>query len=386
MPLDLDRLDPSDPAAAATSLARSLRESRDFGALFYARLLQKRLALGAAPFPTGPITDIPAEFHTEYEDAVREAAREAGSGFLEGGKLPEAWPYFRMIGEVEPLKSALADFNPPADADIYPLVELAWQQQLLPERGFDWVLSRSGVCSAVTMVQSADLRSNADLRDYCVSKLVGALHEQLRDRLRADAEARGLVVPPGLPPGEVVRRYPELVAGENYHVDVSHLSSVVQLALQLPAGAAADLALELCDYGGQLAPALRGRHEPPFEAGYDDFREFLRVTTGRDVGGGLAHFGAKLERALAESSDDARFVAEALVNLNLVAGRAGAALELAQAHLADVPEAYRGCPGLAELSRRAGKYDYLAEAARENGDAVGYLAAVIAARAEKNSP
>src|SRR5262249_31185940 len=150
------------------------------------------------------------------------------------------------------------NFQPGPDTDVYPLIEIAWQNGLLPEKGFDLVLDRHGVCSAITMVGSSDLNPNPKLRDYCVGRLVRAVHEQLSQRLRADLEARGWPVPPGATITEMVVGYPQLFADDAYHVDTSHLSSVVQMATHLPAGPDNDLARELCEYGRRLSSGLRG--------------------------------------------------------------------------------------------------------------------------------
>src|SRR2546429_142488 len=106
----------------------------------------------------------------------------------------------------ERLTAALAANGPAAAIDALiaelraaeaPLIEIAWKNGVLPQKGFDLVLDRHGVCSAITMVGSSDLSANATLRDYCVGRLVRALHEQLAERLRADLEARGLPAPAG---------------------------------------------------------------------------------------------------------------------------------------------------------------------------------------------
>ena len=312
------------------ALVAELRESGDHQSLFYALLLRKRVELGVSPFPTGPAADLPPESHADYEDAIRQAAREVGGMLLAKTDIAAAWPYYRMLNEVEPVKQALRDYRPDDGADVYPLVEIAWQQALLPERGFDLVLDSSGVCSAVTMVQSADLRDRPQVRDHCVSRLTEALHAQLTERLRADAEHRGLEAAAGDTIPDLIARYPQLLADENYHVDVSHLASVVQLAMQLPPGHAADLALELCEYGRHLAPGLRGDPGTPFEGNYDDFQPFLLASSGRDIQAGLEHFRAKLA-SLADDPDEARFAAEVLVTLLDRAGKLDEALTVAPA-------------------------------------------------------
>src|SRR5687768_879310 len=167
------------PAAAIDGLIADLRRAEDFNSLFYALLLKKRVELGVSPFPTGPSSELPPHTHEPYEQAIRDAGRHVGNTYLQRGDLPRAWTFFRMLGDPAPVKDALARFDPKPDDDIYPLIEIAWQNGVLPEKGFDLVLDRHGICSAITMVGSSDLSSNAALRDYCVGRLVRSLHEQL---------------------------------------------------------------------------------------------------------------------------------------------------------------------------------------------------------------
>ncbi|HVK18384.1 MAG TPA: hypothetical protein VM533_15720 [Fimbriiglobus sp.] len=365
-------LDSAGPLAAIDALCDELRAAGDLPNLFYARLMRKRVELGAPPFPTGPSADMPPETHDAYETAIRDAGREVGGLFLDRGDIPRAWMYFRMLGEPEPIKQALARYNPGPEDDTYPVVEVAWQQGVLPEKGFDVILDRHGVCSAITMVHSADLNQNPALREYCVKRLVRALHDQLVERLRNDLRSRGLDASGDTVP-ELLRD--ELLGEDLYHIDVSHLSSVVQMALHLPPGPELDLARGLCAYGAKLSPGLRGDNDPPFDETYADYQVYLDVLAGHNVEAGLAQFRAKTERFAAEGY---QFPAEVLVNLLLKVDRLPEALEVARQYLADADERQLSCPGVTELARRTKDYATLAEAAKGKADPVNYLAGLIA--------
>jgi hypothetical protein len=64
-----------------------------------------------------------------------------------------------------------------------------------------------------------------------------------------------------------------------------------------------------------------------------------------------------------------------LVNLLVKAGKADAAIDVAAAHLAGMPESSLSCPSLAQLCQRAGQTGRLAQLAREKGDLVTFTAA-----------
>lgn len=370
-------LDVHGPTAAAERLCDELRAAGDYQNLFYAMLMRTRVRLSVSPFPTGSASELPAEHHDAYEVAIREAAREVGNLYLAQEDIPKAWPFFRLIDEPEPIRRAIAEYAPGSEDDPFPVVEIAWQQGISPEKGFDLVLDRNGVCSAITLVSSTDLNRNPDLRSYCVRRLVRALHEQLVERLRADLTASGATISESATVAQLIDGQGEALAEDSYHVDVSHLSSVVQMALQLPPCPELELARELCDYGRRLSAGLRGRDDPPFENTYEDYSRYLDVVSGVDVEGGLRHFRAKLPAAEAEGY---RYPAQVMVNLLLVADRGKEALLVAKQYLADESEQMLACPTASELARRIGDFTTLADLARAKTDAVSFLGARIASR------
>lgn len=366
------------PAAAIDELITELRAAEDFQGLFYALLMKKRVELGVSPFPTGPASELPAETHEPYENAIRDAGRHVGGLLLARKEYAKAWSFFRMLGETEPVREALEAFNPGPDDDVYPIIEIAWQNGLLPKKGFDLVLDRHGLCSAITMVSGSDLSSNPDLRDHCVTKLARALHAQLTERLRTDLSGRGTSFSPHATIPELVNADPALFADDAYHIDTSHLSSVVQMAvLNLPAGEAVDLARELCHYGRKLSPNLQGSNDAPFDEGYEDYLAYLNVVAGENVDENLKRFETKAAR---EAAEGATYAAQVYVNLLLKANKPAQALEAAKRFLLAEDDRNLICPGVSELAKRAADFASLAEAAKARRDPVNYLASLIAAK------
>lgn len=375
-----DSLNAAGPLAAAEKLCDHLRATEDFQALFYAMLLKKRVQLGVSPFPTGPAADLPESTHTEYEQAIREAGREVGHIYLKRNDLFKAWGFFRMLGEPEPIRSALEAYTPGEDDDTYGVVDIAWQQGVHPTKGFDIVLARNGICSAITMVGGADLSRNPEVRDHCVKGLARGLYAQLKERLTGDLTARGITVPADATVREMITGRDELFADDSYHIDTSHLSSVVQFAMHLPPCAEHDLAVELCEYGAKLSPNLQGDTHPPFEEGYADYKVYLDIVGDRNREAGIEHFKAKLPAAKEMGNT---LPAEVLVNLLLRLDRLTDAVVVAREYLSDVGEQELSCPPLTELARRAKDYATLATAAERSGDPVTYLAGLIAGKGER---
>jgi len=365
------------PEAAIEQLCTALRSQKDYANLFYALLLKKRHALGVSPVPTEGAQELPESVHAPYEEAIREAGRLVGQLYLDEGDIPHAWMYYRMLGETEPVAKALERYRFKEEEDPQQLIEIAFHHSVHPRKGFDWILDRYGICSTITTVSGQQFPDPA-VREYCIRGLVRALYEQLRQRLAEEVarhEGKG-------PEGQGVR---ELMTGKDYlfeddfyHVDVSHLSSIVQMSVHLSPGAELDMARELCAYGQRLSPRFQYAGDPPFEEQYRDYGIYLSVLAGDKVDEGVAHFRAKAENADPETIGT--FPAEVLVNLLVRINRPAEALQIARQFLTKPQSTPPSCPSIVELCRQTRDYKTLAEVAREQGDPVHFMAGLLAAR------
>jgi hypothetical protein len=364
--------------AAIERLCAALTERREYDRLFDALILRARRQFGMPPLPDGASEAVPAGQQAAFEEAVRAAARKAGQLHLDAGDVPNAWRFFGWLGEPGPVAAALDQVEPGDDERGQQLVDIAFHHRAHPKRGFEWILRRYGLCSAITTLSSQDFSQAPDVLDHGVRLLLRALHEELVERLRADIARQEGAMPEA-------RGVSDLIAGRDWlfadgfpHVDVSHLQSVVQMSLQIAPCDELRLARELCRYGRRLGEGFQPALDVPFEQGYADYDRYLAVLSGDDVEGGLAHFRAKADAADPEA--DGSLPVEVLVNLLLKVNRPAEALAAARAWLRRTGGWPQNCPGPADLCRRAGDFAALADVARERGDPVHFLAGLLAAR------
>lgn len=380
--VDLEqRLSREGPAAAIDRLCAALRENKDYASLFYAQLLKKRYELGLSPVPASNSQDIPEALQQPYEEAIRAAAGLVGGLFLAEGDIPRAWAYYRLIGDSKPVFEALDQFQPGADEDIGPVVEIAYHHGVHPRKGFDLILSRYGICNAITTVTGQDLSMPVEVRAYCLQRLVRALYDELCERLKGEIVNRE---------GAATVRHSvrDLMAGRDwlfedgfYHIDMSHLATVVQMSIYLQDRADLELARELCSYGRRLSPQFQFPGEPPFEDQYRDYDSYLAILVGEDVEKNLDHFRAKADSADPEQVGTRP--AEVLINLLLRLNRPAEAVAVAREHLAGKDNQPLACPNLTDLCQRANDYQTLAEVARAQGDPVNFMAGLLAGRGKE---
>jgi len=362
------------PTPAIDQLCADLRELGDFNALFYALLMKKRVELGVSPFPTGAASELPPETHAAYEQTIRDAGRLVGGEFLKQNDLRKAWFYFNMLGEADPVREYIEQYEPTDADDIQPVVEVGLYHGVHPAKGFDLVVERYGICNAITTYSGQDFSRSPAAKQHCIRALVRSLYAQLLERLKSDVESRGGTVPAGVSIGDIVNGHPELFEEGAYHIDTSHLSSVVQFSLELDACPERKMARELCAYGERLSESFKFASDPPFEKTYADYKILLDVVDGENVDAGLKHFRDKIDAAAAEGST---FPAEVYVNLLLKIDRKAEALAVAKKYLAG-ENRQLSCPGVYELCQQAGDFAGLSDAARTRGDGVNFLAGLIA--------
>ena len=97
------------PIAAIDKLAGELKARKDYAGLFYTLLMKKRYELGVSPIATGSNQDLPADVTAAFEEGIADAARTVGQLYLQAGQIPQAWGYYRMLGETAEASDAVQE-------------------------------------------------------------------------------------------------------------------------------------------------------------------------------------------------------------------------------------------------------------------------------------
>jgi len=379
--VDLDQtLERSNPKEAVDRLCMMLKNKGDYHSLFEALLLQSRQRLGLPVLLSNNGEELTPEQKATYEIEVRNTARTVGGYFLEDKNILGAWPYYRMINEPAPVAKVLEQYEPTGDDDeTFPaIIDLAIQQGAHPERGFALLLKKYGICNAITTLGQS-FPYAGEVRQKAVALLVNSLYNDLRNSLAAHVkELEGDVPPDDATIGQLLEGRDQLTADEAYHIDVSHLSSIVQYSLEMPPGETSRKVIDLCIYGSRLSTRLQPNNEPPFEEGYKDYLAFFRTLNGINTDEGIAHFRMKAESV--ENAAEITAPAEVYIHLLAQLGQHKEALAAFARYLAQSNPRQLACPPATELARKCGDYAALAELALRRGDAVGYAIAKAAER------
>ena len=373
----LDELKQSDGAVATIDrLIETLRAQKDFHKLFDALLLKKKYEMGLPLVSPAAFDDVPQDKQAEFEERYIEAARTVGESFLAENNIPQAWVYLRTIREPEKVAKALDELDPCQEAteETEELINVALHEGANPLKGLELMLRTHGTCSTITALDQQIHQMSPDVRKKAASLLIDELYDDLGHTLRREVEQKLALAPAGKSLRELITGRDWLFEEGNYHIDVSHLNSVVRFARFLNfSDSALQKAIELAEYGSKLSDQFQYPGDPPFDDFYPAHLQYFNALADNNRDEALAYFRERLDTLPEE--EDKRLIAYVLVDLLVRVDRLDEAIEVAQEHLKDIDESIGF--SFAELCQQAGRMDTLREVAREKGDLIRYTAALL---------
>ena len=365
-----------DPREMFQEVAQALVAAGELHRLFDLRLLQERHRHGLPLDRRTPIDDVEEPLRSQVEAGYLAACREVGELLLESGRLREAWMYLRPAGDKFSIRNRLAAVVLDDDrADE--LIELALFEGIDPERGYAWLLGRNGTCNSITTLDGMSQQLDAADVRACAGVLLRHVYRELHGNLRGHYnKLKGTAPPNALSVGQLIEQTPELLAGGNYHLDVSHLQSTVRYARLLTDPALVTKAYEIADYGSRLPADLQYPGEAPFEDLFAAHRRWFGAILGRDVEEAIRYFGDKARAG----GDDPRNTAavETYLTLLLRLNRADEALAAYSELVTKERELSPHSPTLLELARASGDWERYEAICREQDDLLGFAAGLLA--------
>lgn len=366
-------LEQGGPDATLALVGEQLLEQQKYHELFEVRKMQTRHAHGLplVPFPEDP--EPSREVRDALDDAFLDVCREVGKLFLQAGKIQEGWMYYRPIGATKEVRDLLAriDVN---EENSDQLVGVLLSEGVDPIRGFEIVLERYGTCNAITTFEGELPRRSPTVQRAATRLLVQHLYQELLSNLRHDLTRRGLKEPAEPTVGTIVKKFPELFEEHAYHIDTTHLASVVRFAKVLNEAADLRMVIELCEYGLGLSEQYQFPGDEPFPNTFEDHRRFCQVLLGEQVEAGLDFFRRKAEAI--DPYTQGTMAAEVLVDLLARVGHPEEAFQASLRWLAG-RNTVGVAPSLVELAEQMRDFEPLLRYCKEQDDVLGYTTAKL---------
>ncbi len=364
-----------EPAAAFDFLLERFRAEENFPLIFETRLMKKRHELGLPLIPTETLNGLDAETQRAYDDGSMEAAREVGGLFLAKGDLGRAWPYYRAVGEITPIRDAI-EAVPSSDGEgnLDDVIQVAFNEGVHPTKGFELILANHGTCRAITCFGQYPA---VEGREESARLLITTLHSEIVANIKRVIKEKDGAAPETDSLPEIMEGREWLFEGNCYYVDTSHVGSCIQFGPDLHDEATLRLLIDLTEYGKRLSEMFQYAGEPPFETLYEDYGVYLRCLVGEDVDEGVRYFREKVASYHPDEIGSAP--GQVVVKLLVRLGRFAEAIEAFDQFLTDADPTYLSCPNRIQLCQMGGQFDELRKSAEAKGDLLTFAAARLQA-------
>jgi hypothetical protein len=377
------------PQAMLDALADSLRDRHRWHALFDLRLLQARMALGLPP--TGDVGTLDEATRDKLDQASLAACREVGFPLLDEGHVAAGWMYLRAAAEpaevsrrLAALARTLPEDDEAATALLQEIVHVALWEGVDPALGIRLVIDSQGTCNSITAYEQVVARLPAARQQAAAAVLVDHLHHEVFTALAADLERRGLASADRIATAPSIVALLEAAGGlrddPSFHVDVSHLQSVLRFARTCTERPVLEKAWDLAVYACRLPEEVTYPGDPPFEHVGEASRLFFAALLGRDIEEALAFFHRAAAPEHVQQGDT--LPADTLTYLMWRLDRPAEAVHVALARPSDsgMPSMFQAAgmlPSLVELAIKGDALDALRDACRKRGDEITFAASYL---------
>lgn len=364
--------------AALEQLADQLRQEKKYHELFEALKMRVRheLHLPIVPKESGS-DEVDEATRDKLEDGLVDACRQVGELLIKDGKVREGWMYLRPVGDKAAAARLLRAIEPNED-NTEELIEVLLHEGVDTGRGYTLLLAQNGTCNAITTYDQLLHQRSRQERQAAAAPLLERLYSDLMANVRTD-----IVRQEGNQPAETTLE--RLVADRDwlfqegaYHIDTTHLASVVRLSRVLEEPGQLRKALDLTHYGRRLSPQLQYQGDEPFADQYPANALFYQALLDENIDEAVAYFENKARLLDPQYSGTAAI--ETYLELLSRIGRPQKALEEALALMPPSTPSVAYAPLLMDLCAKSGDYQKMLDFCKSRGDELGFAAALVASK------
>lgn len=364
----------SGTGAALEKLATELVSTKKFHELFEARKLQLRLELGLPLLYSEAGDDLDDEIRNKLEDGLSAICRDIGAALMEDGRLREGWMYLRPVGENGVAKEYLLRTET-TDENIDELIELALREGIAPAHGFGLVLQHYGTCNSITTFDAEMNQQPPAEKMVAAGMLVEHLHAELLENVLSDIAGEESAKPTSNRFAELLAEREWLFDGNRYHIDTTHLASVIRFARVLDDENQIKLAIDLTEYGRRLSSQYQYENEEPFADLYPSTKIYLNAILGNDVAAALEFFEKKAREC--DTYNEGYMPVEVYIELLSRVGKPADAMEALIELMPDASPKIGIAPTIMELANQARDFGRFTSFCRENEDLLGFVTGLL---------
>lgn len=295
------RASTDDPTVVIADLVQHFRVGQQPIELFETLKMQTRMKHGlpavAAP-DEGKLSD---DLERALEFGLLQACREVGGMMIKQGRVLEGFMYLRPVGDQDLVRRMMSDVE--IDEENYDaMIQVLIQEGVDVGRGYAEVLRHQGTCNSITLYEQTIRQFGADDQKAAAICLLDHFYDELIALVRQDVAARDKPVEDHETLGQIIESREWILAEGGYHLDTTHLSSVIKIAAILDDPGHLEKTLDLVKYGRRLNSQFQYPGEEPFHDFYPAYSAYYNALLGQDVAEGLRYFERKARTLDAETA------------------------------------------------------------------------------------
>lgn len=371
------------PVAMLSELIEFYRQNEQPMELFEAQkmLVRANLGLPLLAADNEPVRE--DEIEHQLESGLLKACRESGEMLIRAGRVFEGWTYLRPTGDNQLIREALSAVEI-TDDNFDEMQRVLLHEGVDVGRGFQAILDFQGTCNSITLFDQSLAQSSKADRQAAGACLLNHFYDELISLVREDITARDKAPADDETLFDMIDKRPWVLKDGGYHLDTTHLSSTVRIAMPLTDPELLHKAWELTQYGRQLNHQFQYPGDEPFVDFYPSYAAFYGILLGKNVDAGLKLFERKAKSV--DTDQHGSGAIETYVDLLDRVGRHRDAIAFAVNHVpSDVPS-QAVIPLLMEIAKRDQEaaeqtdegetgYELIANFCRDRDDPIGFAVA-----------
>lgn len=363
--------------AGLAELQAKLRAEKKYHELFESLKMGIRFDIGLPIVYSEQNSEPTDEQQNQLEAGLLVICREVGTLLMKAGKPREGWMYLRPVGNRSLAEQLLREI--PVDEDLIDeLIQVSIHEGVAPGYGFGIMLKHYGTCNSITTFEAEMGQQPKWAQQQAAEQLVRHLHKDLLKNVLSDIERQegAILQDPMLLPAIVERDW--LFGEFSYHIDATHLASVVRFSKVLDNKEAIALAADLTEYGLRLNKQYQYQGDEPFGENYPSHRLYLRAALGIEVDQAIEYFRKRADELPPQTAGT--IPSETLIELLYRTGRYSAA---AEEYVRRIPPNTRTVgisPSLYDICLAMSDFGPLLQASKASEDLLGFATGLFASQ------
>jgi hypothetical protein len=354
-------------------LETHFRRQKEYFHLFEVLKLRCRHKLGLLLAPSQSSEQLPERQQRELDEGLLDACQTVGTLLFRDGNIQHGWTYLQPVGNRKLTESLIREVTVnDENADL--LIDIALNQGAAPAYGYQLTLDHHGTCSAITAFEVQGVNFDRNTQALLASQLLHHIYNEVMQNIRAHIEQSEETARPDADLRELLQDHSWLVQQQAYHLDATHLSSLMKIARLTTSPEDHERALQLAEYGAGFPEDLQYANPAPFDDTYGDHKIFFNALLGKEIEAAVGHFKRKCSDAATTFGSQAD---EILIDLLFRVGRIDDAITHAQINPID-PSMRTGLAlDIIEMANTPAQFATLLKHLQEQDDLLGYAFALL---------